>query len=332
MRIIHLIKPGVFPTFVVVFNRLALLVMKKIICSFLFLFCALSLMRAESMVVATYNIRYANAGDSTNGNGWGRRLPYIAQLIQFHGFDIFGTQEGYYHQLQDLKKSMPGYDYIGIGRDDGKQAGEHSAIFYRTDKFEVLEQGNFWLSEIEDRPNNGWDAVLPRICTWGEFRDKKSGFTFLFFNLHMDHVGVEARAESAKLILKKIKEFPKKLPAILTGDFNVDQTNESYTLLNQSGIMRDAYEMADLRYAPNGTFNAFHTDRKTESRIDHLFLTKEFQVKKYGVLTDTYRSEVEDSSVKEQNGNFPKEVALQRYEARVPSDHFPVMIVVDVNE
>ena len=100
---------------------------------------------------------------------------------------------------------MPGYDYIGIGREDGKQAGEHSAIFYRTDKFEVLEHGNFWLSEITDRPNKGWDAVLPRICTWGEFRDKQTGFTFLFFNLHMDHVGVQARAESAKLILKKIK-------------------------------------------------------------------------------------------------------------------------------
>lgn len=306
--------------------------MKKIIYSILFALCAMSLVKAESMVVATYNIRYANEGDSTNGNGWGQRLPYIAQLIQFHGFDIFGTQEGYYHQLQDLKQAMPGYNYIGVGRDDGKQAGEHSAIFYRTDKFEVLESGNFWLSEIEDRPNKGWDAVLPRICTWGEFRDKESGFTFLFFNLHMDHVGVKARAESAKLILKKIKEFPKKLPAILTGDFNVDQTNESYFLLDQSGIMRDAYQVADLRYASNGTFNAFHTDRKTDSRIDHLFLTNEFKVKKYGVLTDSYRTEVKESAVKEQNGNFPKEVALQQFEARVPSDHFPVMIVVEMND
>ena len=99
----------------------------------------------------------------------------------------------------------------------------------------------------------------------------------------MDHVGVQARAESAKLILEKIKEFPKKLPAILTGDFNVDQTSESYQLLDGSGIMRDSYEIADFRYAPNGTFNGFHPDRKTDSRIDHLFLTKEFEVKKYGI-------------------------------------------------
>ena len=284
------------------------------------------------MVVATYNLRNANGGDSTNGNGWGQRYLYIAQIVQFHGFDIFGTQEGKYPQLQDLRQAMPGYDYIGVGRDDGKQAGEHSAIFYRTDKFEVLEHGDFWLSEITDRPNKGWDAVLPRICTWGEFRDKQTGFTFLFFNLHMDHVGVQARAESAKLILKKIKEFPKRLPAILTGDFNVDQTSESYKLLDGSGIMRDSYEIADFRYAPNGTFNGFHPDRKTDSRIDHLFLTKEFEVKKYGILTDTYRSEVKESAQKEQNGNFPKEVSLSKYEALTPSDHFPVMIVVEVKD
>ena len=304
--------------------------MKKIIYSFVFIFCALLTLQAQTMIVGSYNLRYANNGDSTKGDGWGQRYPYIAQLVQFHGFEIFVTQEGLYPQLQDLKQAMPGYDYIGIGREDGKQAGEHSAIFYRTDKFEVLEHGNFWLSEITDRPNKGWDAVLPRICTWGEFRDKQTGFTFLFFNLHMDHVGVQARAESAKLILKKIKEFPKKLPAILTGDFNVDQNSESYKLLDGSGVMRDSYEIADFRYAPNGTFNGFHTDRKTESRIDHIFLTKEFDVKKYGVLTDTYRSEVAESSQKEQNGNFPKEVSLSKYKARTPSDHFPVMVVLSI--
>ena len=306
--------------------------MKKVIYSFIFLFCAVLTLQAETMVVATYNLRNANGGVSTIGNGWGERYPYIAQIVQFLGFDIFGTQEGKYPQLQDLRQAMPGYDYIGVGRDDGKQAGEHSAIFYRTDKFEVLEHGDFWLSEITDRPNNGWDAVLPRICTWGEFRDKQTGFTFLFFNLHMDHVCVQARAESAKLILKKIKEFPKRLPAILTGDFNVDQTSESYNLLDGSGFMRDSYEIADFRYAPNVTFNVFHPDRKTDSRIDHLFLTKEFEVKKFGILTDTYRSEVKESAQKEQNGNYPKELSLSKYEARTPSDHFPVMIVVEVKD
>ncbi|MBO5241454.1 MAG: endonuclease/exonuclease/phosphatase family protein [Lachnospiraceae bacterium] len=303
--------------------------MKKIFYSILLLLGYLATMQAENMVVATYNLRNANRGDSIAGNGWGQRYPYIAQLIQFHGFDIFGTQEGKYQQLEDLKNAMPQYDYIGVGRDDGKQAGEYSAIFYRTDKLEVLDHGDFWLSTETDHPNKGWDAALPRICTWGKFKDKKTGFTFLFFNLHMDHIGVQARAESAKLILKKVKEFPEKLPAILTGDFNVDQNNESYLLLDNSGLMRDSYQIAEFRYAPNGTFNAFYTDRKTDSRIDHLFLTKEFNVKKYGILTDTYRAEKTDSELKEQNANFPKEVALQKYTARTPSDHFPVMILVD---
>ena len=182
-------------------------------------------LQAETMVVATFNIRNANGGDSINGNGWGQRCPYIAQLVQFHGFEIFGTQEGKYHQLQDLKAAMPGYDYIGVGRDDGKQAGEFSAIFYKTDRFEVLEHGDFWLSPETDHPNKGWDAALPRICTWGKFKEKNSGFEFIYFNLHMDHIGVQARSESAKLILQKVKEQPSHIPVILSGDFNVDQTN-----------------------------------------------------------------------------------------------------------
>lgn len=287
---------------------------------------------ATTFTIATYNIRNANEGDSLAGNGWGQRYPYIAQLIQFHGFDIFGTQEGKYPQLEDLKNAMPGYDYIGIGRDDGKKAGEFSAIFYRTDKFEVLEQGNFWLSTETTYPNKGWDAALPRICTWGKFKEKKSGFIFLYFNLHMDHIGVQARSESAKLILRKIKEQPSHIPVVLSGDFNVDQNNESYKLLNSSGVMKDAYDSALLKYAPNGTFNAFYPDRKTEQRIDHIFLSDDFEVLKYGVLTDSYRSPKKESQESEQNANFPKETRMKKYDARMPSDHFPVMIVVSVDD
>lgn len=294
--------------------------MRRYLFSLLLTLTALFAVNGSTMVVATYNIRNANAGDSINGNGWGQRLPYIAKLVQFHKFDIFGTQEGKYHQLQDLKSAMPGYDYIGVGRDDGKIGGEFSAIFYRTDRFDLLDHGDFWLSTETDHPNKGWDAALPRICSWGKFRDKSSGFTFIFFNLHMDHIGVQARSESAKLIFKKMKEFPEKLPAILTGDFNVDQTNESYLLLDNSGIMRDSYQIADFRYAPNGTFNSFNPDSYTDKRIDHIFLTKEFKVNRYGVLTDTYRSPV----TKEED-----EAAGKKSVARVPSDHFPVVIEVE---
>ena len=145
-----------------------------------------------SITVASYNLRNANGGDSINGNGWGQRYPVIAQIVQYHDFDIFGTQECFIHQLKDIKEALPGYDYIGVGRDDGKEKGEHSAIFYRTDKFDVIEKGDFWLSETPDVPSKGWDAVLPRICSWGHFKCKDTGFEFLFFNLHMDHIGKKA--------------------------------------------------------------------------------------------------------------------------------------------
>ncbi len=270
--------------------------------------------------IGTYNIRYANHGDSVNGNGWGQRLPVIAQLTRFYDFDIFGTQEGLYHQLEGLKDSLPGYTYIGVGRDDGKHAGEHSAIFYKTGVFNVLESGNFWLSEVTDRPNKGWDAALPRICTWGKFKVIKTGLVFYMFNLHMDHIGVKARAESAKLILSKIKTFPSQTPVILTGDFNVDQNNESYALINNSGILKDSYELSPVKYALNGTFNNFKADSKTESRIDHIFLSQQFTAKRYGILTDTYRLKESDADA----------VKPASYTARTPSDHFPVMAQVEI--
>jgi endonuclease/exonuclease/phosphatase family metal-dependent hydrolase len=267
--------------------------------------------KSGGLRIGTYNLRYANHGDSVNGNGWGQRLPVIAGLIRFHDLDIFGTQEGLYLQLEGLRDSLPGYAYTGVGRDDGQQAGEHSAIFYKTDKFSLLEKGDFWLSTITDRPNKGWDAVLPRICSWGKFKDKTTGFVFYLYNLHMDHVGVKARAESARLILEKIRQLPANIPVVLTGDFNVDQTSESYALINTSGVLRDSYELSPIRYALNGTFNAFKTGGKTDSRIDHIFVSQAFTVRRYGILTDTYRSKGEGG-----------------YEARTPSDHFPVMVEV----
>ncbi|MDE6542408.1 MAG: endonuclease/exonuclease/phosphatase family protein [Muribaculaceae bacterium] len=287
--------------------------------------------KPDTMVVATYNIRQANHSDSVAGNGWGQRVPYIADLIKFHGFDIFGTQEGFKFMLDDLQANLPGFEYIGVGRDNGSDEGEHAAIFYNTDKFDVLDHGDFWLSETPDSVSFGWDAVCRRICTWGKFRNKETGFTFVYFNLHMDHVGTVARAESAKLILDKIKQFPEPLPVMLSGDFNVDQNSESYKLLNESGVMKDAYETSEFVYANNGTFNNYKTQAFTDERIDHIFMSPEFKVKKYGVLTDTYRTENADSE-KETSPNFPKEVSLSKWQARTPSDHFPVMLVVETQK
>lgn len=277
------------------------------------LLCGCQPDKKTTFTAASYNLRNANSADSLQGDGWGNRCPIIAGLVQFHEFDIFGTQEGLRHQLDSLKTSLPKYDYIGVGRNDGKKEGEHAAIFYRIDKFELLEHGDFWLSETPEKPSVGWDAVLPRICTWGHFKYKDTGFEFLFFNLHMDHIGKQARVESALLVQQKMKEIGENLPAILTGDFNVDQTSESYQVLHESGILSDSYEVAQLRYATNGTCAGWNPNTYTPNRIDHIFVTKNFIVEKYGVLTDTYRI---------------KNEATGMYEARIPSDHFPVKAVL----
>lgn len=199
-----------------------------------------------------------------------------------------------------------------MGRDDGADKGEHSAIFYRDDLFEVMAGGDFWLSETPGRPSVGWDAVLPRICSWARFRHRPSGKEFIFFNLHMDHVGVKARIESAALVKQMTDSLGLGLPAFLTGDFNVDQTHSSYATVVADGRFVDSYETAALRYAPNGTFNDYHTDGYSDSRIDHIFVTPSVRVERYGVLTDTYRT-------LDTRG---------RATARVPSDHFPVEITV----
>jgi len=270
----------------------------------LMLFCCMGKSYSQQLNVGTYNLRYDNADDSVNGNGWRQRYPVMAKIILFNDLDIFGTQEGLYHMLNNLVDSLPGYKWIGIGRDDGVQAGEHSAIFYKADKFKLLKQGNFWLSTITDKPNKGWDAVLPRICTWGEFEEIKTGFKFYFFNLHMDHIGVVARRESAKLVLSKVTAMAGNIPTILTGDFNVDQTSESYNVVNNSGLLRDSYELAPIKLAYDDSYNAFNVNKNNgNSRIDHIFVTKHFKVKRYAILTNTFHG-------------------------RIPSDHYPVVAIM----
>lgn len=280
---------------------------------------------SQTLTVGSYNVRNANDGDARKGNGWDRRLPVQVELIKFNEFDVLGTQEVLHNQLEDLLAGLPEYDYVGVGRDDGKTKGEYAPIFYKKDRIKLLKEGNFWLSEKTDYPNKGWDAVLPRICSWGYFQDKVTKKKFWFFNLHMDHVGVVARSESAKLVLAKIRSMCKKNESVmLTGDFNVDQTNESYVLLHDSDILNDSFEIANIRYALNGTFNAFDVNLKTNSRIDHIFVSPRVKVEKYGVLTDTYRAPLESTEVIKK-GDFPKEVSFEKYEARLPSDHFPII-------
>lgn len=160
---------------------------------------------AQTFSTGTYNVRQLNAGDDAKGNGWQRRLPVIASLVRFHDFDIFGAQEVFHSQLEDLLGALPGYGYTGVGRDDGAEAGEYSIVFYKRDRFELLDSGHFWLAEDPSRPNKGWDAKYVRICCWGRFLDRETRERFWFFTLHTDHKGERAQVESCRLVLDKIR-------------------------------------------------------------------------------------------------------------------------------
>ena len=318
--------------------------MKKHILLVLLVIASLQL-TAQQLLVGSYNIRYKNANDSIKGEVWSKRCQVICDQINFMAPDIFGAQEVLYGQLQDFKKGLDGYDYIGIGRDDGKRAGEHEAIFYKTDKIKLLDHGDFWLSETPEKPGLGWDAVCIRICTWGKFSviapehmqrrglfglgPKKKETTFYYFNLHMDHVGVVARREAAKLVVNKIREIAQGAPVVLTGDFNVDQTNEIYTIFTQSGLLKDSYDAARIRFAENGTFNAFKTEYYTTSRIDHVFVSPEMKVEAYGVLTNSYWTPDETDETLN-SSDAPQEISFDNYIRRNPSDHYPVFVKVRI--
>ena len=294
----------------------------------LFLYALLLLsfqLSAQQLMVGSYNIRYKNWNDSVQGNVWNKRCQVICDQLNFMAPDVFGAQEVLYGQLQDMKAALDGYDYIGIGRDDGERAGEHEAIFYKTDKIKLLDHGDFWLSETPEKPGLGWDAVCIRICTWGKFSLDET--VFYYFNLHMDHVGVIARREAAKLVVARIREIAQGAPVVLTGDFNVDQTNEIYTIFTESGLLKDSYDAARIRFAENGTFNAFKTEYYTTSRIDHVFVSPEIQVESYGVLTNSYWTPDETIDTLKAF-DAPQEISFDKYIRRNPSDHYPVFVKV----
>jgi endonuclease/exonuclease/phosphatase family metal-dependent hydrolase len=202
--------------------------------------------------VATYNLRYNNPGDGLNA--WPNRKEHVKALIRYHEFDIFGTQEGLIGQLNDLAE-LQEYAFIGAGRDDGKQAGEHSAIFYRKDRFQLLDNGDFWLSETPEQPSKGWDATCcNRICSWAKFRDMELKKDFYFFSVHFDHQGVQARRESGKLMVEKIQVIAGNAPVICVGDFNstpeTEQIQTMKILLNDSRDIQFQcpYEKQDRLY------------------------------------------------------------------------------------
>ncbi len=278
--------------------------MKKLISFLLLCFSFCLVQGQETTKIMTYNIKldYPKEGK----NSWNNRKDWIARQIKFYEPDIFGVQEALPNQMQYLDTTFVDFKYVGVGRDDGKNKGEYSAIFYNTLKFKVIESGTFWLSETPDKVSMGWDAVCNRICSYALFKNKKTKQQFWIFNTHFDHVGEIARMESPKLILKRIEELNiNNLPIILMGDFNLEPNTENIQLIKK--YLHDTKEISkSIPFGPEGTFNGFNFDKPITRRIDYIFVSNNINVKKYAVLSDSK-------------------------DCKYPSDHLPVYIELGSN-
>lgn len=258
----------------------------------------------QTTKIMSYNIRLDVASDGINR--WDNRKAMLSGQVQFYEPDFMGIQEGLPHQVQYLDSVLTTYKYIGVGRDDGKDKGEYSAIFYNEKKYKPVQQSTFWLSQTPDKPGLGWDAAYNRVCTYGLFEDLKTKKQVWVFNTHFDHIGDVARLESAKLILKKMKELnSKNLPFILTGDFNLEDESESIKLIATE--LNDSKTIANQVFGPDGTFNGFEFNKPITKRIDYVFTSKSgIKIKKYAVLSDSK-------------------------DCRYPSDHLPVYTELEIN-
>lgn len=261
---------------------------------------------SEPFTAATFNIKLAPTPTSSE---WNIRRDSVAAVAKSRGFDIFGTQEGYFHQLDDIS-ARTGFKYVGKGREDGVRGGETSAIFYNPKRFELLDSGDFWFAKTPDKPVMGWDAACKRICSWGEFRDLKTDKKFFFFSLHFDHKGKIARAESAKLLVKKVSEISGNLPFLCVGDFNATPDSEPMKIIFAEKSFKDSLSV--LRGAPKSAGGTFHnfTGKPKPDRIDYIFVSDGVDVMDYAVIRDS----VADLGLPAN----PKAV--------YPSDHFPVAV------
>ncbi len=262
---------------------------------------------ARYLRVMSFNIRYDNPGDSLDA--WPYRVDKVAGVIRFHHADLVGVQEALKGMLDDLQAALPAFGWFGVGRADGQQAGEYSAILYRKDRFEVLDHGTFWLSETPDVPGSkGWDAAIERIATWGRLRDRTTGRVFFHVNTHFDHVGVQAREESARLLRRRLGALAEDAPVVLTGDFNTEDTTAPYRILTTG-----AQPFADARdhsihghLGPNSTWNGFR-EIEPGRRIDFIFVRGLVTVLQHGILADQWDG------------------------GRFPSDHLPVLAEITLD-
>jgi endonuclease/exonuclease/phosphatase family metal-dependent hydrolase len=264
---------------------------------------------APPLRVMTFNLRYDTPSDGANA--WPHRRDWVAALIRFHAPDAIGVQEALAQMLTDLDARLPGFARVGVGRADGRADGEFSAILYRTDRLELLGSGTFWLSPTpEVAGSKGWDTAIERIATWARFRDRRTGCRHLHLNTHFDHVGEQARQESARLIRRRAAALAGGLPVVVTGDLNADPASVPYRILTRDTIadatppLRDAMVVSrDGHYGPTSTWTEFRAIEPGR-RIDYVLVSPQVRVLKHAILPDSWDN-------------------------RFPSDHLPVLAAVE---
>ena len=278
------------------------------ICLFLLLaFSPLSALRTQtpaSFRVMTFNIRFDNPDDGINR--WENRKDWVSDLIRHYDPEVFGLQEALYHQIEDISACLTEWTWVGRGRDDGLKGGEFSPLFYRKDRWKMLESGTYWLAEEPDTPGKvGWDASLPRVVTWVRLQQISSGKKVYFFNTHFDHRGPKARQESALLILRKLDALLPAEPVLLMGDLNSMPGSVPYQLIEGSLLADTRFLCKFPPYGPEGTFNGFQLGAYG-ARIDYIFVNAFWTVREYVTIAD-------------------------HHDKRHPSDHFPVLAELILN-
>ncbi len=263
--------------------------MKRIIL-LLIVFNSYSLLYGQQHKICTFNIRFATSNDGIHQ--WDNRKESAVNFIKIEQIDVIGMQEVLHSQIEYLENNLLDYQRVGVGRDDGKTKGEYSPIFYKKNRYQLLDSNTFWLSEDRTQPNKGWDAALPRVCTWVKLFDKENKDTVLFLNTHFDHVGVQARINSVDLMVEVIKEMNHKGKTILMGDFNLEPDKEPIQKVMKAGFT-DSFT-APLKLGPVATYNAFDINGDFTRRIDYVFI-KGLKVNTYVtssmIINDTFLSD-----------------------------------------
>ncbi|WP_418975359.1 endonuclease/exonuclease/phosphatase family protein [Alistipes finegoldii] len=259
---------------------------------------------ATSLSVMTFNMRYDNPEDGQNN--WRFRRERIAGVIKAQEVDVLGTQELLSNQFDDLSGLLTGYQGVGVGRLDGAESGEYCAVFFRKDRFTLLDSGTFWLSETPEVVGSlGWDGACERIATWVVLRDR-AGRELFFIDTHLDHVGQVARDEGVSLLMKRIETLSGGRPVILTGDFNSEPGSSVVAHVQKDGVLRDAKAIAAQRSGTDWSFSDFGQIPEAERPLlDYIFVSGDIEAVRYEVLPDTF------------DGGYV-------------SDHAPVMAVVKI--